>query len=475
MSSKIRVSLAVLFCIISVTFVSAQSNDEGLPFLQLNFLNPGARSLAMGGAFLGMADDATASLANPAGLVILTKPEVSLEFSATNYQNQVGWHSGTQTIEAERTATQLRFFNARNNLTAQDFPATLKSISFASFVYPVIKDRFVLSGFYNQQTDFERNYTTTPVGLVVDKVNGLPCATGCTSNYFATDSSLDLTIRNIGVSAGFKPFPQLSLGATLNISKLSLDHTTTRLDLLKQFRQDGGPLNIQALNGDSTKASVSLGALIKPVESFSLGVVYSRRPEFDLTSSYVAVLVPGSENVQSQKFKVPDSFGFGVSYRFSESFAVNFDIDRILYSQLNDGYYNAFFSPIVGPDSKLFNQRDFEKSSLEVDDGTEYRLGGEYLTAIGSYPFAIRAGYWREPFHSINATQDDASIEQIIDLNGNQLNDAIPFPWFSRALRKDYNHVSFGTGLVLTRFTIDWAYDYSKNFKRFILSTDLYF
>lgn len=44
------------------------------------FNNPGARANAMGGAFIGLADDATAAYANPAGLTILTKPEISIEY-----------------------------------------------------------------------------------------------------------------------------------------------------------------------------------------------------------------------------------------------------------------------------------------------------------------------------------------------------------------------------------------------------------
>jgi long-chain fatty acid transport protein len=65
----------------------AQNVDiEALSGLQFNFGNPGARSLGMGGAFLGLADDASAAEANPAGLTILRKPEVSLELR--NYLEQ---------------------------------------------------------------------------------------------------------------------------------------------------------------------------------------------------------------------------------------------------------------------------------------------------------------------------------------------------------------------------------------------------
>jgi long-subunit fatty acid transport protein len=44
--------------------------------IRLNLVNPGGKSLAMGGAFVALADDATAALANPAGLTQLTAWQV---------------------------------------------------------------------------------------------------------------------------------------------------------------------------------------------------------------------------------------------------------------------------------------------------------------------------------------------------------------------------------------------------------------
>src|SRR5436305_187621 len=86
----------ILFVLILAAFPAlAQNTDiESLSGLQFNFGNPGARSLGMGGAFLGLADDASAAEANPAGLTILRKPEVSIE--GRNYQEkQVFSTSGT--------------------------------------------------------------------------------------------------------------------------------------------------------------------------------------------------------------------------------------------------------------------------------------------------------------------------------------------------------------------------------------------
>src|SRR6202171_5251132 len=91
-----RLVLAVAaFLLLFATSLVAQNTDiESLSGLQFNFGNPGARSLGMGGAFIGLADDASAAEANPAGLTILRQPEISIE--ARNFQEeQVFSTSGT--------------------------------------------------------------------------------------------------------------------------------------------------------------------------------------------------------------------------------------------------------------------------------------------------------------------------------------------------------------------------------------------
>src|SRR5690349_12499885 len=68
--------------------------------LQFDFLNPGARSLAVGSAFVGMADDATAAFNNPAGLVNLPTFEISFELRGRRLESTFlngGRLSGTLT------------------------------------------------------------------------------------------------------------------------------------------------------------------------------------------------------------------------------------------------------------------------------------------------------------------------------------------------------------------------------------------
>src|SRR3990172_3990118 len=118
----------------------AQTNDEGLANLQFNYLNPGARSLAMAGAFTGMADDATTALANPAGLVNLLNAEASVELASTRFENEVAWAGGTVHYDEKPNGDR---YNYVYKYEPASFPSTLTNASFASFVYPVRPARLV--------------------------------------------------------------------------------------------------------------------------------------------------------------------------------------------------------------------------------------------------------------------------------------------------------------------------------------------
>jgi len=74
------------------------------------FTNPGARSIALGGAFAAIADDATAAFANPAGLVQILRPELSVELRGT----------------ASRT----------DHSSPYDLANSVSGLGFFSFVYP---------------------------------------------------------------------------------------------------------------------------------------------------------------------------------------------------------------------------------------------------------------------------------------------------------------------------------------------------
>ena len=115
--------------------------------LELSYSNPGARSMGLGGAFVALADDATAAYSNPSGLVQLVRPEVSIEGRQWGYSSaftEGGRASGAPTGLGIDTVSTLRRPRSEDDLAG---------VSFLSVVYP--KKRWCLALYRHQQANFE--------------------------------------------------------------------------------------------------------------------------------------------------------------------------------------------------------------------------------------------------------------------------------------------------------------------------------
>src|SRR6266480_4016469 len=144
--------LFILIALVAVPAAAQNTDIESLSGLQFNFGNPGARSLGMAGAFLGLADDASAAEANPAGLTILRKPEVSIE--GRNFlEQQVLTTSGTFP-DVQRTA--FTHYSQRAQL------------AFASIVVP-LPHNFTLGAYFHEPL---RNAGAGEVLPVRDPITG---------------------------------------------------------------------------------------------------------------------------------------------------------------------------------------------------------------------------------------------------------------------------------------------------------------
>src|SRR5450631_741285 len=64
--------------------VDAQTDSALLSKVSFNLTNPGGKSIAMGGAFTAIADDATAALVNPAGLGLISSIEFAVSGKRTD-------------------------------------------------------------------------------------------------------------------------------------------------------------------------------------------------------------------------------------------------------------------------------------------------------------------------------------------------------------------------------------------------------
>src|SRR4051794_37299460 len=141
-----RFVFAAIVCSLVALPLAAQNTDiESLWGLQFNFGNPGARSLGMGGAFLGLADDASAAEANPAGLTILRKTEITAE--GRNFEEQQLFSTSGTFPQINRTG--FTHYSQRLDLT------------FASIVVP-IRNRFTLGAYYHEPLRNEGAGTVVP-------------------------------------------------------------------------------------------------------------------------------------------------------------------------------------------------------------------------------------------------------------------------------------------------------------------------
>lgn len=534
---KHRACLILLFLSVIGSTCFSQSNDESLALMQFNFFNPGGKSLAMGGAFLGLADDSTAALANPAGLTALIRPEFTAEFASTDFSNTIPWNQGYLTGQYDQKSSGSKELNStgfQTHYVGADFPDRVNHLSFASVVYPVATTRFVLSGFYNEQTKFKRDAELLPVGIgggFYVCTNRTSPGAGCEANispysknenpgqqvtvvsgrFSPTNLTTTMTLRSVGASASVRLATRVSFGVTATYYDLRLCSDTERGGGVSGTQDICNPITVGQDLGNQPYAnrfqtsfkdsnvSYALGALVgKSDDPVSFGMTYVHRPKFSGISVFSRPGFnskhPGFDDVSKQDVAIrfPDNFGIGLAVKPHDRWAIAFDVNRIFYSQLMDDYYNARYRQDFVDNAvqqglrvnQLFTE-DFQKSTLKVDDGNEYRFGVEYNHHAGTGAIAFRGGYWHEPFHSVVNTMPDSRVVESISIESSDeepgglpgwVGETRVTPFWFQSLKEQFhsNHLTGGMGYVASRYRFDVGYDYSKNFSRFVASTTLY-
>lgn len=442
----------------------AQNVDiEALSGLQFNFGNPGARSLGMGGAFLGLADDASAAEANPAGLTILRKPEVSIE--VRNYLEQQVFSTSGTFPDVERTAFTHHSDRVQLAFASAVFP--VKNFTFGAYFHEPLNNEgggVVAPRFDEFTGDFEagtpnfylptevRDNVAVPVG---DPISQQQCEQRRLemNNPFACVeyrldpfvSALSVRQRTFGVAGAWQIHPKFSIGATVRHQRFLETAATFRFspqldptEVLIQATADVDNGEVELV--EETDMTFGVGFKWSPSDKLSFGGVYKQGPEYTTPLFYAGSLTNNEFVVAAEtKFHIPDIAGLGVSFRPIPALTVNFDAVHVTYSNLVDDFVAA-----------NADVRDIEEP-FRAADVTELRLGAEYLFST-KIPFALRAGFWRDPAHS---------IEWNGPLNHpTYVAEAVLYP-----KGDDQDHISVGAGLAWQRFQIDIAYDSSKHYK----------
>jgi long-chain fatty acid transport protein len=400
----------------SATSAFAITDEEGNASIQFNFSPPGARSLGMGGAFLALADDATAAFTNPAGLVQLASPEISLEVRQTNYDTQFV-ESGTFTTNPFGT-DGLQYGTNRTDV---------RNISFLSWVIPM--ENWSLALYRHEYLNFETNFASLAPSSTDSDIFIRPFA-----------AAIDVETMTNGVSGAFKIGDRLSLGISLNHYEFDIDSATLRPAITgngatlpqfstRQFGEDGA-------------FGFNVGARFQASEQLQFGFVYRHAPEFEYDAS--ASTAAGTM-VKKSTFDAPDLVGIGATWRPLEQ------VNHISYSDLTSGRVDSNF---ILDDSGQRPSLD----PLEVDNGVEVRLGGEYTFTNFKNPFSIRAGVWHDPEHSVRFRGTPINTFDA-------LANAVLF-----SIGDDELHYAAGFGWAFENFQIDAAADFSDRVDAYSLS-----
>ncbi|HHE64669.1 MAG TPA: hypothetical protein ENL09_01455 [Bacteroidetes bacterium] len=282
-----------------------------LSAIDWNISGAGARAAGMGGAFIGVADDATAITWNPSGLTQLYRPEVSLvaRFIAENYK-----YESTQ------------FDNSVDNQSHF-------IVNFASAAYPLMNGRIVAAVAFQKQLDWYSGWET--------------------SEDETADGGANTIIPGIAV----RVLPILSIGFSTNIWMGNSIKNTFDYDYVERTITFSGfnmAFGLMAdLNNLQNPVPLKVGMMMRT--PFELGV--------EVDADY--------ENYEDLHYKntvdMPMMLGFGASLRIGDNLTVSSDYEIRAYGKSMINYESGEESNLSESEENL-NQIRVGAEYLVVSD-----------------------------------------------------------------------------------------------------------
>lgn len=368
-------------CIVLLVLWTTSSNAQILSVIELpssfNPVGSGARALGMGGAFISVADDATAASWNPGGLVQLQRPEISAVGAFVN--------------RVEDNSMQLfPVMSGKQEINAYN-------INYLSATYPLVLfgRNMVFSLNYQYLYDLHRDWRFP-----------FPVSPTQTDHIVATQ---DGGLGAVGLAFAVELTPDFSFGITFNswCKVFNANKWKNRViqhgDSGKLF---GAPVSYWSDTYDDYELSgtnFSLGLLWNINSKVTMGMVLKTPFTADIRHGHAEMseyrlqsdnsLLSGNTVpyfISHDKLEMPMSYGIGISYRFSDALTVSGDIYRTEWDDYKyTDHQGIVSSPISG---RLYEESDVKPTH-------QLRLGMEYLFIDTGHEVIIplRAGIFYDP------------------------------------------------------------------------------
>lgn len=382
--------------------ICSASHAQNLEFsISPTPVGSGARAAGMADAFVAVADDATAASWNPAGLVQLERPEIS--------------------VVGQFNAVQDDFFSAIHNEINSTHRSQSLDLNYFSFTYPlpvlVVGHNVCVSLSYQRKYDFTRK-----LHLKYNSIS--PGAGGSLAEaYYTMDYKQDGGLGALTPAVAIELTPRLSLGLSLNFWRSSFlaDNGWDQTTNIKSFAKFGslavvGGSRIIERYEDFSAQNAALGVLWNITDKWNLGFRYDTAFGGNARYTYSEVgwdaLLPsvGGSLVwpnayaltkhETRRLNFPATAAAGVAYRPNDRLTLSLDITR---TDWNDFYFTdgegRKFSLVNGVDIRnKLTRPDFQPTTT-VRFGTEYLFLPKQPDEVLKYLWSVRGGafYDEEP------------------------------------------------------------------------------
>jgi hypothetical protein len=387
----------------------AQTDSALLSKVSFNLTNPGGKSLAMGGAFTAIADDATAALANPAGLGLISSVEFAISGKRTD--ETLGLVTARSTATGSVTA---QYPGIETTNVDRDAHAT--SVDFAGVVVPLSR-RLVAALMYAENLRFEGDAGGGGYQYVELRDNR---SGGAARQDFLFQyrefGSVSLRNRLLGLSLAYRVTESVRVGGGVTLNRASFDlggdaggpHRITSRTYLSPTSEKISTVSMRVDGVSDTKPGFLAGIHVDLLSggALTLGADYRSSPRNDGTL-VIGGDVPttlASQTSRAFRFRVPSDASVGLAAHPMPGLTIAAELQWVRYGEIFDRALPVVsYAGLVGPFPGYFVDGVLADLSPAPNVFVP-RIGLEYVAGGNDIRLAFRVGYHREPAHGVTAS-----------------------------------------------------------------------
>ncbi|MGH7596630.1 MAG: hypothetical protein ACREOI_09770 [bacterium] len=418
-----------IFFLMSLCGEAALGQTPRPPTPQFSFMQlrlaptiPAARPASLGGAFIGIADDATAAAINPAGVSFLLRPEISLSHA-------IGQQARDYPIGG--VGGGVNEFRDHNPI----FDQTLVNIAYPQWGFTFALYRQLA---FHADFDFTRHQFLT---FAPERPLTLHEQLGASGNFSGLISNFSAQVIHNAFVAAKTLHRRLRLGFSVAATQCRLQlHESHYFDpnlwLQKNFTSAevaiGGNraeslYRLYDLELNDFKMTWTAGILLELDPNLTLGMVYQHLPRFKAINRITlpAYTLPDRTPADGQrdeinfapeiklvpfKLDLPDHFGAGLAWKPTGNTLVAFD--AVVYR--NHSLLRDLSLDLPQDDKPANGSSDIDpdgRNDVAAKDFLSLRGGIEYRLKKSALILPLRAGFYLEPSFALHAVSPDKNLQ----------------------------------------------------------------